>query len=145
MTKNFVGEPFSVSLISGFEKFLCLRGLCHDFPLKIVCLTVPKDFVEEHFDVSDNFYYEKYYESEEGYHVLPSKNFCLTATKHSEKETFCAVFQKISDGEKLLDKRSGDEKRNIKTFRQKSLSKSTKKFHRGSLLCFKKFQLSKKF
>ena len=29
--KVFVGEPFNVSLISGIEKFLCLRGLCHDF------------------------------------------------------------------------------------------------------------------
>ena len=29
--KNFVGQPFSVSLISGIEKTLCFRGLCHDF------------------------------------------------------------------------------------------------------------------
>ena len=26
VTKNFVGEPFSVSLISGIEKILCLSG-----------------------------------------------------------------------------------------------------------------------
>ena len=47
--KNFVGEPFSVSLISGIGKILCFRGLCHDFPSKIFCLTVPKHFVEEPF------------------------------------------------------------------------------------------------
>ena len=47
--KNFVGEPFSVSLISGIGKNLCFRGLCHDFPSKIFCLTVPKHFVEEPF------------------------------------------------------------------------------------------------
>ena len=47
--KNFVGEPFRVSLISGIGKILCFRGLCHDFPSKIFCLTVPKHFVEEPF------------------------------------------------------------------------------------------------
>ncbi len=47
--KIFVGEPFSVSLISGMQKFLCFRGLCHDFQSKIFCLAVPKHFVEEPF------------------------------------------------------------------------------------------------
>ena len=27
-------EPFSVSLIWGFRKILCLRGLCHDYVSK---------------------------------------------------------------------------------------------------------------
>ena len=61
--KISVGEPFSVSLSSGIEKFyvyegnitnfenfwyrknLCFSGLCHYFPSKICCLTVPKNFV----------------------------------------------------------------------------------------------------
>ena len=47
--KNFVGEPFSVSLISGIEKILCFRELCHDFVSKFFRLTVPKNFVEEPF------------------------------------------------------------------------------------------------
>ena len=47
--KNFVGETFSKSLISGIGKILCFRGLCHDSPSKVFCLTVPKHFVEEHF------------------------------------------------------------------------------------------------
>ena len=47
--KYFVGEPLSVSLISGIGKILCFRGLCHDSPSKIFCLTVPKHFVEEPF------------------------------------------------------------------------------------------------
>ena len=38
-----------MSLISGIGKNLCFRGLCHDFPSKIFCLTVPKHFVEEPF------------------------------------------------------------------------------------------------
>ena len=31
----------------GYRKILCLRGLCHDFPSNIFCVTVPKHFVEE--------------------------------------------------------------------------------------------------
>ena len=32
---------------------------------------------------------------------FPSKVFCLTVPKHIIKEPFCAVFQKISGGEKV--------------------------------------------
>ena len=49
MPKNFVGESFSLSLISGIETNFCFRGLCHDIPSKIVCLTVTKNSVEEPF------------------------------------------------------------------------------------------------
>ena len=55
--KNAVGEPFSLSLLSGMEK-VCMRGWgggggeCHDFPSKISCLTVPKSFVGQPFRVS---------------------------------------------------------------------------------------------
>ena len=38
-----------MSLISGIGKILCFRGLCHDFPSKIFCLTVPEKFVGEPF------------------------------------------------------------------------------------------------
>ena len=48
MSKNAVGEPFSLSLISGIEKVrkreLGGRGECQDFPSKLSCLTVPKIF-----------------------------------------------------------------------------------------------------
>ena len=33
----------------GYRKFLCFRGLCHDFPSRIFCLTAPKHYVEEPF------------------------------------------------------------------------------------------------
>ena len=33
----------------GYRKNLCFRGLCHDFPSKVFCLTVPKHFAEEPF------------------------------------------------------------------------------------------------
>ena len=32
----------------GYRK-ICIRGVCHDFPSKICCLTVPKHFIEEPF------------------------------------------------------------------------------------------------
>ena len=49
--KNAVGEPFSLSLISGMEK-VWIRGWggdWQDFPSKFLCLTVRKSFVGEPF------------------------------------------------------------------------------------------------
>ncbi len=44
MPKNFVGEPFSVSLNSGIEKFYTSDGYVtfFDFLSKVYCFTVPK-------------------------------------------------------------------------------------------------------
>ena len=52
--KNFVGEPFSVSLISGIENFYASEGYVtiFDFLSIFFCLTVPKNFVGESFSVS---------------------------------------------------------------------------------------------
>ena len=33
----------------GYRKVSCFRGLCHDFPSKFFCRTVPKLFEEEPF------------------------------------------------------------------------------------------------
>ena len=54
MSKNFVGQPFSVSLIAVTEKVWIRKGggEYQDFPSKIFCLTVPKNFVGEPFSVS---------------------------------------------------------------------------------------------
>ena len=49
--KKFVGEPFSVSLISGIEK-VWRRGGYQDFTSKIFCLTVPKISLGESFIVA---------------------------------------------------------------------------------------------
>ena len=46
--KIFVGESFTVALISGIEKLYASEG-CHNFQSKLFCLTVPKNFEEEHF------------------------------------------------------------------------------------------------
>ena len=52
--KNFVKEPFSVSLISGIEKFYASEGYVtiFNFLSNFFCLTVPKNFVKEPFSVS---------------------------------------------------------------------------------------------
>ena len=47
MPKNFVGEPFRVSLVSGTEKANGSEGFVttFDFLSKIFCLSVPKSSV----------------------------------------------------------------------------------------------------
>ena len=49
--KNFVGEPFSVSLIPVIEKFYTSEGYVtiFDFLSKVYCLTVPKKVAGEFF------------------------------------------------------------------------------------------------
>ena len=51
--RNFVGKPFSVSLLSGAEKvWIRERVENQDFPSKTFCLTVPRNFVGRPFSVS---------------------------------------------------------------------------------------------
>ena len=87
MPKNFVGEPFSVSLISGIGKFYASEGYVtiFDFLSNFLCLTVPKNFRGvESLSVSlfsgiGNIY------ASEGYVTLfdfLSKFFCLTVPKN---------------------------------------------------------------
>ena len=52
MLKNFVGDPFSVSLISGTKKVWIKGGGYQDFPSKNPCLTVPKLSVGESFTMA---------------------------------------------------------------------------------------------
>ena len=83
MTKDFVGQPLSVSLISGIEKVWTREwgeGKYQDFPSKIFCLTVTKDFVGQPLSVSLISGIEKFYASEVMSRSL-SKIFCLTMTK----------------------------------------------------------------
>ena len=49
MPKNSVKEPFSVSLISGIEKFYAEEGYVTIFCRIFFCLAVPKNFVGEPF------------------------------------------------------------------------------------------------
>ena len=60
--KNALGEPFSLSLISGIEK-VWMRGWggggVSRFSVEIFCLTVPKKFVGEPFSMSLNLDIDK--------------------------------------------------------------------------------------
>ena len=49
MPRNFVGKPFSVSLLSGDVEVWIRRGEYQDFLSRIFCLTVLKKFVGEPF------------------------------------------------------------------------------------------------
>ena len=76
--KKAVGEPFSLSLISGIEKVWVRRwGECQDFRSKISCLTVPKKFVGQPFRVSLISGIEKIYASEVDV-TISCRNFCLS-------------------------------------------------------------------
>ena len=44
--KNFLGQPFSVSLTSGIEKFYASEGYV-TISVEVFCLTVPESFVGE--------------------------------------------------------------------------------------------------
>ena len=80
--KNAVGEPCSLSLISGIEKvWMRGGGECQDFPSKISYLTVPKNFVRQPFGVSLISGIEKFYASE-GYVTI----FCRTFLSHSAEK-----------------------------------------------------------
>ena len=53
-TAIFVVEPFSVSEKLGNRKVLCILGSYHDFPPKVLNLTLPKYFVAEPLYASKN-------------------------------------------------------------------------------------------
>ena len=53
--KSFVGEHFSLSLISGIERFFSLMMIRPPFPSILFCLTVPECFVGEPFCALEKF------------------------------------------------------------------------------------------
>ena len=67
---------------------------CHNFPLKICCLTVPENFVEEPFCVSENFWYRKILGKEggnEGVSQFSIKNFLSHSTGKLRKRTLLCL------------------------------------------------------
>ena len=77
MTKNFVGQPLSVSLISGIEKFYASEVMSR-FLSKIYCLTVTKNFVGQPLSVSLFSGVEIFYASE-----VMSRFFVQNILSHS--------------------------------------------------------------
>ena len=84
VTKNAVGEPFSLSFFSGIEK-VWMRGWggseCPKFWSKDSCLAVPEIFVRQTFRLSLLSGLEKFYASE-GFVTI----FCRKFLSHSAEK-----------------------------------------------------------
>ena len=91
-TEIFVEEPFSVSLISGIEKFYAQEGYIAIFCRKFSVSQNRKISRGEPFCVSENFWYRKILwirRVGRECHNFPSKICCLTVPKNFVGETFC--------------------------------------------------------
>ena len=128
--KFLVAKKFSVSLMSGIDrKFLCFRGLCHDFSSRTFCLTVPKHFEEEPlYAVFQKFLVaKKFMDKREGeVSRFPSKNSCLTVPKNVVGEPFSLSL--ISGIEKVWMREWGVSRFSVENF----LSHSAENFRRGT-------------
>ena len=100
---------------------------------------MPKFFVRETFSVSLLPSTEKVLIREGDYQVFPLKIFCLTVAKIFVREFF--IVSLFLRTEKVWIKEGGVTRLSIGTF----LSHSTEKLHRGILLCFRKYLVSKNF
>ena len=141
MTRIFVGEPLSVSLISGIENFYAYAGIFTIFCRKFFCLTVPKIFIGEPFHVSPKFWYRKFLwvRGEGGNITIFGHNFfSLTVPKVFVGEPFSVSL--ISGMEKLYAYEV-----NFTIFYRNFLSYSTEKLCRGTHPCFTKLLVSKSF
>ena len=100
--KNFVQEPFSVSLFSAIEKFYALEGYVTIF-CRILLSDSAEIFRRVPFSVFLISGIEKVWmrAGSSEYQDSPSKSFCLTVPKIFVGESFCAAFQKISTSEKV--------------------------------------------
>ena len=61
LSKNFLGESFSVSFISAIKKMWKGGKGSIAILLRSFCLTVTKFFIGEHFGVSENSFIEKFH------------------------------------------------------------------------------------
>ena len=136
--KKTVGEPFSLSLISGIEK-VWMRGwgggggVVSRFSVKNSRLTVPKNFAGQPFRVSliSNFGHRNILCFTGLCHDFLSKFFCLTEPKIFVGEPFSVSL--ISGIEKVWMRGWVGGGGSVKIFRQKFSSHSAEKFRRATL------------
>ena len=112
MPKIFVGQSFSVAIISGIEKVWIRRGGHQDFPSKIFCLTVPKKFRRAILHCCNKFGYRKNLDERGGVSRISVEKFL----SHSAEKIRRAILHCCNNFgyRKSLDKRGG-----IKIFRRK--------------------------
>ena len=82
VSKIFVSEPFCLGKNLVWKKSKDRKGGHHDFPLEILCPTIPKNFVGKHFCVSENFWCGKNLWMSGLHHVFPAGIFCLIVPKN---------------------------------------------------------------
>ena len=117
-------------------------GGYHDVPSKLVFDTVPEHFVEEPFCVSKCFRYPMTMCLVGENHDFLWKNFCLSVSKNFAVEPFF-VSQNVWYRKMLWITEGGLKGGSITIFCQKFLSRGAEKIRRGTLLCFRRFRLSK--
>ena len=98
----------------GYRKSLCLRELCHDFPSKKFCLTVPLKFALEHFRVSLISGIESFYASDGFFTIFRRKIFVSQSGKTLQGKLSVLRFGKFPVSHKFMDEKWGS----IKFFRR---------------------------
>ena len=123
--KSFVGQFFTVAIISGIEKvWIRGGGGIKIFRRKFFCLTVPKNFVGEPFCAvfQKNSGSEKFMDKRGGeFQDFQSKIFCLTVPKNSVGEAFAVAI--ISGIEKIWIRVGGVSRFSVENFLSHSAEK----------------------
>ena len=102
-----------------------------------------KNFVWEAFSVSLKSGIQKVYASEVYVTIFRRKLFVSQHRNIPKRKPSVLCFGNFPVAKNYWRKEAGMRKGISRLSVRKSLSNSTKKFRRGSILCFKKFQLSK--
>ena len=139
--KDFVGET-CVSEKFWYRKILWMRRGAreyHEFQMEIFRLTEPKNFVEEAFCVAEYFWHRKMSRGRERGASRPSlENLLSHRTEQLRRGNLCSRKFLVSKNDK--DKRErGASRLSIENFS----SHNAEKFRRGTLLCYRKFLVSK--
>ena len=132
VSKIFVGESFTVALISGIEKVWIRRRAVSRFSIENFCLTVPKNSVGESFTVALISGSEKVYGQQGGEKCqdFQAKILCLTVPKIFVEESFTVAA--ISGTGNIGIRKGGVSSFSVEIF----LSHSAEKFRRGIFHCF---------
>ena len=108
--KTFVGEPFSAAPISGIEKQLCLRGLCHDVLSNFFCLST-EIFRRGTFKCVTNFGYRNFFGIRKGGMEAGSITiFCQNFLSHIDEKFrrgTLLCFREFLVSKNVRDKRRG--------------------------------------
>ena len=131
VSKIFVGESFTVALLSGIEKVWIRRRAVSRFSIENFCLTVPKNSVGESFTVALISGSEKVYGQQGGEKCqdFQAKILCLTVPKIFVEESFTVAA--ISGTGNIGIRKGGVSSFSVEIF----LSHSVENIRRGIFYC----------